>query len=105
MNSPIKSQRNLMATEEIDSLKAEIDKLMTSVTESKNALKDAEDQRQDLIKMLNQDTILSEAIRNLYTLRGKNKILAAAMKVAEEFKDKTDVVQCIKLLVEAVYGN
>lgn len=62
----------------------------------------AKAERDEAIKIFKKDTVLSAAIEELKVLRGKKKILEAAQKVAEEFKDKPIESESVKNLLKEI---
>ena len=49
-----------------------------------------------------ESNIITAAIEDLKLLKGKKKILDAAYKVADEFKDKENIPESIKELIREI---
>jgi len=81
-------------------LKEEIKELIDRKADVETVLNLVRTERDEAIAFRNKDNVLAAAVEELKSLRGKKNIITAAQKVAEEFKDKTEMPDSIKHLVE-----
>lgn len=88
-------------TKESD-LNKQINKLRSDKSEVDEIIYAVKKERDEAVRNLNKDLVLSEAVQNLKALRNKKKIIDAAAKVAKEFKDKENIPESIKELLESM---
>ncbi len=93
-------EASLIDTEE--HLREEIEDLIQDNDSIRHEIYKITIERDEALSFINRDAVLFEAIENLKNLRGKKKALEAASKVVEEFKDKTDIPDSIRALMESM---
>jgi hypothetical protein len=83
-------------------LREEIKELIDRKADVETVLNLVKTERDEAVAFRNKDTVLALAVDELKSLRGKKKVIDAAQKVAEDFKDRTDIPESIRNLLEAL---